>query len=91
VALIVHCKRDPYDVYVGRPSIYGNSFSHKDGTAAKYKVATVEEAITRYEAWLLAQPGLVALVKRELRGKTLGCWCAPKLCHASVLARIANE
>ena len=89
--LVVHCKKEAFDVYVGRPSIYGNPFSHREGTKAKFKVATREEAITRYELWLLAQPSLVALVKRELRGKVLGCWCAPESCHAEVLARIANS
>jgi hypothetical protein len=24
----------------------------------------------------------------ELRGKALGCWCAPELCHADVLAKL---
>lgn len=26
-----------------------------------------------------------------LRGKHLGCWCAPKRCHAETLLRMANE
>lgn len=88
---VVHCKKEAFDIYVGRPSIYGNPFSHREGTVAKFRVATREEAITRYELWLLAQPALVALVKRELQGKVLGCWCAPEPCHAEVLARIANS
>lgn len=29
--------------------------------------------------------------KRELRNKVLGCWCAPKRCHAEVLVELANE
>lgn len=28
--LVVHCKREPHDVYIGRPSIWGNPFSHKE-------------------------------------------------------------
>jgi len=31
-----------------------------------------------------------AMVKRELRGKDLLCWCAPLPCHGDVLLRIAN-
>lgn len=88
---VVHCKREPYDVYVGRPTIYGNPFSHREGTAAKFKVATREEAISRFEIWLRGQPGLVRLVQQELRGKVLGCWCKPEACHADVLARVADE
>jgi hypothetical protein len=45
-------------------------------------------------------PQLIAKIKRELRGKVLACWCAPKggvdmnaplICHAQTLAQIANE
>ena len=88
---VVHCKKSPYDVYIGRPTIWGNPYSHKAGTAAKFLVASREEAIASYEAWLLSKPGLVALVKQELRGKVLGCWCHPQACHGDVLSRIANE
>lgn len=26
--MVVHCKREPYDVYIGRGSKWGNPFSH---------------------------------------------------------------
>lgn len=89
-SLVVHCKHATYDIYIGRPSRWGNPFSHSWDTTAEFKVATREEAIDRYTEWLLAQPELVADVRRLLRGKTLGCWCKPKRCHGDVLARIAN-
>ncbi len=80
--LVVHCKRAAHDVYIGRPSKWGNPFViGRDGTR--------EEVIARYEAWLLEQPELV-LALPELAGKTLGCWCAPRACHGDVLARLAN-
>lgn len=81
---VVHCKREPYDVYVGRGrgSIWGNPFRvGRDGTR--------EQVIIAYERWLLRQPDLLARLP-ELRGKTLGCWCAPQPCHADVLLRLAN-
>ena len=81
---VVHMKRDRYDVYVGRPTLWGNKFEiGKDGTR--------EEVIAKYEQWVRDRPGFVEMVKRELRGKVLGCWCSPKACHGDVLARIANE
>jgi hypothetical protein len=100
-ALVVHCRRSPYDVYVGRgccpntgrPGEWGNPFSHKPDSAAQFKVDTVEEAVENYNDWVLGQPELVAKIKRELRGKILGCWCkhrGDELCHGDVLARIAN-
>lgn len=48
-----------------------------------------DRAIRCYERWLRAQPALLARLP-ELRGKTLGCWCAPEPCHADVLAKLAD-
>ena len=80
---VVHCKRERYDVYIGRPSKWGNPFViGRDGTRA--------EVIAKYEAWIKTQPRLMASL-HELRGKTLGCWCKPHACHGDVLARLANE
>ena len=90
ITCVVHFKRDKYDVYIGRPSVWGNPFSHLENSIAKFRVSYLE-VIPRHEQWLRSQPGLVARVKRELRGKVLGCWCKPKACHGDVLARIADE
>ena len=79
---VVHVKRAAYDVYVGRPSPFGNPFViGRDGDRTA--------VILRYRTWLLAQPALVERVRRELAGKVLGCWCAPLPCHGDVLADIA--
>src|SRR4051812_34156948 len=83
ITKVVHCKRSSYDVYIGRPSQWGNPFSHKDGTQAKFKVATIELAVAKYEEWLLTQPQLLSQLK-FLKGKTLGCWCKPGLCHGDI-------
>ena len=70
-------------VYIGRPSKWGNPFViGKDGTR--------EEVITKYRAWLLARPAKVETAKRELAGKDLVCFCAPKACHGDVLLEVAN-
>ena len=71
-------------MYIGRPGPWGNPFEiGKDGDR--------EEVVEKYAEWLLAQPELVEKAKEELRGKVLGCWCAPKLCHGNILSQIANE
>jgi len=88
---VVHCKREPYDVYIGRGSKFGNPYSHQEGTAAVWVVDTREDAIRLYEEWLRAQSKLMAAVKKELRGRILGCWCSPLACHGDVLLKIANE
>lgn len=89
---VVHCKREPFDVYVGRPGPWGNPFSCKEGSKAKVICDTAEESVACFEAWVLEQPELIAKIKRELKGKKLGCWCGKgKPCHGLILARIANE
>lgn len=87
---VVHWKKAPYDIYIGRPSKWGNPFSHKPGTLAQFRVANREEAIGAYEKWIQEQPELMASLS-ELKGKVLGCWCKPKSCHGDVLARLANR
>lgn len=74
---------EPYDVYIGRPSKWGNPF-----VIGKHGSRT--EVITKYEIWLLYQSDLIASL-HELRGKCLGCWCAPAPCHGDVLVRLAND
>lgn len=90
--LVVHFRRAPYDVYIGRGSKWGNPFTHHrlDSTQAKWEVSSRNEAIRAYEEWLKGQPDLMAALP-ELRGKILGCWCAPKACHGEVLARLAES
>jgi hypothetical protein len=79
---VVHCARERYDVYIGRPSVWGNPFViGRDGTRDK--------VIRKYAAWLQTQPQLLARLP-ELRGKVLGCWCAPLPCHGDVLAHLAD-
>jgi len=86
----MHCTPD--DVYVGRPTKFGNPFSHlPHQTLARNRVATREEAVAKYEAWIRANPTLMAAAKAELKGRRLICWCHPLPCHADVLARIAEE
>ena len=81
---VVDCRREPYDVYIGRPSIFGNPFRiGPDGTRA--------EVIEKYRADVLDRPLLVKTIRRELRGKRLGCYCAPQPCHGDVLAEIAES
>jgi hypothetical protein len=82
--LVVHCKKKPYDVYIGRPSKWGNPFQlHQDGSRS--------QVIEMYRVWLNSQPELVAEVKKELRGKVLGCWCSPRACHGDILTEVANQ
>lgn len=80
---VVHCKREYYDLYIGRPSIWGNPFTiGKDGDR--------ETVIKKYRSWLLTRPDLLAKI-HELKGKTLGCWCKPAACHGDILIELMGE
>lgn len=79
---VVHCKKDSYDIYIGRPSKWGNPFQiGRDGTR--------EEVIDKYAQWILGQKNLL-LSLSELRGKVLGCWCYPQVCHGDVLVYLTK-
>lgn len=87
---VVHCKKEPYDIYIGRPSIWGNPFSHLPNTLATYRVKDRKEAITRYKEWLLQNEELLKRLP-ELKGKVLACWCKPQACHGDILLELANK
>jgi hypothetical protein len=80
---VVHCRKDHYDVYIGRPSKWGNPFEiGKDGIRS--------EVIAKYKEWILKQPELLESL-HELEGKTLGCWCSPNACHGDVLISLIQR
>lgn len=91
---VVHFKKEKCDVYVGRPSKWGNPFTHIDDrrTAAHYIVGSRSEAVEAYREYITKGEGQHLLADlHELKGKTLGCWCSPNACHADILAELANE
>lgn len=91
---VVHHKKEKFDIYIGRPSKWGNPFSHiKDGsTLAEFIVENREEAISKYHLWITEGEGQYLLEDlHELKGKTLGCWCSPKPCHGDILKKLADE
>ena len=89
---VVHCRKEKYDIYIGRPSKWGNPFSHKEGTLAEFKVRDRKEAIEKFEQYLLNNEELMSSL-HELKGKILGCWCksTPNIsCHGDVLKKYVD-
>ncbi len=93
-----------YDVYIGRGKCplrgiegkWGNPFSHKPSAFNIIPCATREEAIARYQDYLLDTPELLDSLD-ELRGKRLGCFCRPNdgfggrlMCHGQILAGLVD-
>lgn len=83
---IVHCETDPFDVYIGRPSKWGNPFTEKTGDSRT-------QVIRKYREWLMYDPDAaeLRLELHTLEGKTLGCWCKPKACHGDVIVELINN
>lgn len=89
---IVNIKKESYDVYIGRGSIWGNPFKIGiDGTR--------EEVIEQCEEWLLGRISApenpkrptLAQIKLYLTGKTLGCYCRPLACHGDIYLKFLKE
>jgi hypothetical protein len=70
-------------IYVGRPTKWGNPFVMQDKE-------TREDVVQAYAN--LIDPATATLIRQELRGKDLACWCPlDQPCHADVLLEIANS
>lgn len=86
--------REETEVYVGRPSIFGNPFRGEQYGK--------EEAVARYEELLQAELKVGASplaravegLRARLRGGEsllLMCWCEDSPCHAEVLAAALED
>ena len=87
---IVHCKEEPYDIYIGRGrcpqtglvGIWGNPF-------VIGQHGTREEVINKYRDWIIKQPEILKHLYL-LKDKVLGCWCGKNACHGNVLEELLN-
>ncbi len=89
--MVVNLRRQRYDVFIGRPTKWGNPFMiGKDGSR--------KEVIRKYKEWILGRapspshslPPSIDEIRVELKGLRLGCYCKPDNCHGDVLVRIAE-
>jgi hypothetical protein len=95
-------------VVVARPTKWGNAWKvgstgwtvNPDRTINRESHAplTAAQAVEVYRNSTATDPDLVEIIRRELRGKDLACWCPLEdafgnrvPCHADVLLEIANS
>lgn len=88
--VVVNIKYENYDVYIGRPSKWGNPYSHNRGTLAKFVVENVDESLEKYEKHIRDNEELFNSL-HELEGKRIGCFCKPGKCHGDILVKLINE
>jgi len=80
--------RTPNDIYIGRPSPWGNPFplrseSERGACVERFRVWAQFSGDPR-AVWIRAHV-------HELRGKNLVCFCAPKACHGDILRAMAGR
>lgn len=91
--VVVHNQHQDFDVYIGRAvpeyglpaSRWGNPFVMTDDSDTERR-----RVIAAYRTWIVTQPELMDAIE-ELRGRRLGCWCAPKPCHGDVLVELLAD
>lgn len=74
----------PDDVFIGRPSIWGNPYP------IVARIRTREQVIELYRKYILGKPELLKQLP-ELAGKRLICFCSPQACHGDVLADLVAK
>lgn len=85
MARVVDFRTSPYDVYIGRPSPWGNPIHLARDTLQERR-----RVIRAYAEYLLEHPALIEEARQTLKGKVLGCWCAPRICHGDVLVGVVD-
>jgi uncharacterized protein DUF4326 len=89
-------RKPPTAVVVSRPSRWGNPYRVGVATAVYRAAADRADAVALFAALAGASPTFRAMVRAELAGRDLACWCPlpppgePDVCHAAVLLEIAN-
>jgi hypothetical protein len=84
---VVNIRKEPYDVYIGRGSFWGNPFIIGiDGNRA--------EVIEQYKEYIYTMWDTETLTDEEilkLKGKRLGCFCKPAHCHGDILVQLVED
>jgi len=89
---------DPNNVYISTNKIvyidgetYPKEPSPWDNPYKLSKSTTRDIAMRKYEGYIRNKIYVGKVNLDDLRGKTLGCWCRPEICHGDVLLKLMNE
>lgn len=89
---VVNCQKSEYDVYIGRPSKWGNPFKiGRDGNRDEVCVMHWNWLVEKLSAPDGRKPPTFDEMQNELTGKRLGCYCAPLRCHGDNYVLICNN
>lgn len=92
---------DNNNIYIGRKGVVfinNTRFPPNSSNFANpYKIGkdgTREEIIIKYKNYIIEKLNNDKSLLDELislKGKNLGCWCYPEICHGNVLLELINE
>jgi hypothetical protein len=92
---------DDNNIYIARGGIVfidGKRFPPRSSNFANpYKIGkdgTREEVIIKYKKYIINRLDNEPSLRNELislKGKNLGCWCVPELCHGDVLLELIDK
>lgn len=86
---VVNKYKQPYDVYIGRGSIWGNPFVMLNQSDSER--TRVIEAFRKNFKREREKGNITDDMLLELKGKALGCFCAPKACHGDVIKEAVDS
>lgn len=79
---VVHCKKEPFTHYIGRPSSLGNPYViGKDGTR--------EQVVIKFKRYAVQH--LLEEIKSLPKDAVLACWCSPQDCHGNAIMEIWED
>jgi len=79
---VVHCKKESFSHYIGRPNILGNPYSIQGDNRSL--------VLEQYEKY--ARMNLMEQIAALPENAVLGCWCKPKYdCHGDIIIKLWKE
>jgi hypothetical protein len=85
--IVVNVKKELYDVYCGRPTIYRNPYRiGVDGD----RETVIKKFEVRFHNKMKNDPAYRKAIL-GLRGKRIGCFCYPLPCHLDIIANFLNS
>jgi len=87
---VVHCKKEPHDIYIGRDVPKSEMIGTKWHNPIRLTCEDERgEVLLEYKKYLLDNTKLLNDL-HELTGCVMGCWCHPCKCHGDLLLKYAN-
>lgn len=87
---VVNKYKEPFDVYIGRGSYWGNPFPI-DESKGDTREVVIAKCYEHYRNLYRQDPQRFIIELKALSGKRLGCFCKPKACHGDIIVIIFNK